>query len=185
MFSETNTKGEAATTSNIRASSASTNSYIQTTFNYSLTRISKLERITFIPPGTTVSMDLYALCENELKDLPTNLFSPKDTTLNVKTAVIMNEGHPEWDSTVWEQKKMPILIAKFTTETSPFLFRSFLSYSTDEKFSTEAYVNNNFYVAQISEMPSSLFSAKAKKEKTPQNDWALPNRFYVLKRIEF
>jgi|GEM_PF-2744500 len=182
---ETKTKGQATTTSKMRSTSLSSSEFLQSTFNYSLTRITKLERVTFIPPGTTVSIAKYFLTDGRI-EIPANRFSSKDTTLLMKTVnvkVPRHYGRNTWmdDSLVFGPTKVTLSFVQFHSETSPFSFRSFVTYSTDEKFSTEAYVNNSFFIDRITQIPISDFEAETERTPAGENKWAAPNSFYIYK----
>ena len=188
VMAETNTTGDATTISKITASTLSTNQYLQSTFNYSYARITKLERITFIPPAATVSVDPYSICENEFRDIPSSQFVTKDTTVFVEGHVLVKISYQlKYDSLVWQPKKVNISSVEFSQRTSPLSFRSFITYSTDENFSTEGYVDNAFYVARITQMSIPIFEARkdGKLTEGKRNMWAKPNRFYVFKRVDF
>lgn len=163
--------------------------YLQTTFTHSLTRVTKRERVTFIPPGTTVSVDRYRICESEFKDIPPNQFSNKEISGPIPTHMSVvrkykNHSYRE-DSLAYLPKTVSISLAEFSQATSPLSFRSFVTYSTDEKFTTEAYVDNLFYVARVTQIPFSIFEAR-KVDPISIDDtrsfWAAPSSFYVYKR---
>jgi hypothetical protein len=182
---ETKTVGQATTTSNMRSISHSSSEFVQSTFNYSLTRITKLERVTFIPPGTTVSIAKYFLFEGQI-DIPQNQFLSKDTTIQMMRTSVEVPRHYQGrtlmvDSVMSGPTKVKYSFAQFRLETSPFSFRSFVTYSTDERFSTEAYVNNSFFIDRITQMPISTFKAKTIETPISENMWANPHSFYVYK----
>jgi hypothetical protein len=139
----------------------------------SITKLTKSERITFIPPGTTIEKTLFRITD-DLVALNGDI--AKDTLLILKQSQWLT-GKYYYDKTT----KVRILIQKFTEETSPLKFRSFITYSLDEKFSVEAYVNSPFYISGIIQIPFWAFDAKRisdPKEGTTQNIWITPNSFY-------
>jgi hypothetical protein len=99
----------------------------------SVTQISKEERVTFIPPGTTVGRTLFKISKDPLviKD-----GIQKDTLLRIRN----------------DRVNIHLLLKDYEKETSPFTFRSFLTYSTNENFTSEAYVNNLFYVSHVTQL---------------------------------
>jgi hypothetical protein len=77
----------------------------------------------------------------------------------------------------------PMLIAVFDASNSPVKFRSFITYSTDEKFMTERYLDSKFYVSRVLELPQSAFRGQpdvASVEQSNHNMWASPNYFYIF-----
>jgi hypothetical protein len=158
----------------------------------SITRIEKPERITFIPPGTTIAVGLFTLYENDNINIPTNQLISKDTTVLVKNQVIQVTRRYkrrifEVDSLVNGPMNIKLFYIDFDSEKSPFSFRSFITYSTDEKFAVEAYVNNSFYLARVTQMPISTFDLNSPMDSLNQNKrniWADPKSFYVLRNIE-
>jgi hypothetical protein len=161
----------------------------------SITRIEKPERITFIPPSTTIAVGLFTLYENNNINIPANRFISKDTTVIARNEVIKvtrtyklrpNRTFQD-DSLVNGPTKVRLSYIDYVLENSPFSFRSFITYSTDEKFIAEAYANNSFYLARIIQMPISTFELKASVDSTFQGDrnmWADSRSFYVFKNIE-
>lgn len=63
--------------------------------------------------------------------------------------------------------KKPVTIAykEFNVENSPLKFRNFLTLSTSEKFETEVYIDNGFYVSRISQMKKNIFSGKEIRQR--------------------
>jgi hypothetical protein len=140
----------------------------------SLTKLTKSERITFLPPGTTIEKTLFRIAD-EFVTLDESIY--KDTLLMLKQNDWLTD-HNYYD----KKTKVRILIDKYTEETSPLKFSSFITYSLDEKFSDEAYVNSPFYVSHIIQIPVSAYDAKRitdPKDVTTQNIWIAPNSFYI------
>ncbi len=94
-------------------------------------------------------------------------FLPPKSFLHSSKYYITSEDFDDWGS-VYEKreearhdnpKKKTTVIAKhFTYENSPVIFRNFLTFSTKEDFSTEFYVDNEFYIEDIQEMDNRHFS---------------------------
>ena len=140
----------------------------------SITKLTKSERITFLPPGTTIEKTLFRIAD-DLVTLNKGIF--KDTLLMLKQSDWLT-GNDYYDKVT----KVRILIDKYTEETSPLKFRSFITYSLDEKFSGEAYIDCPFYISGIIQIPIWAFEAKRitdPKEGMNQNIWITPNSFYV------
>jgi len=191
VYSETETKGDATSSTNIKATNLISSQYLNSTFNYSLTRIAKPERITFVPPGTTVSIALYTIFGKNILDISLNKFLSKDTTvlMEISTQVVRNINNVFVlvDTLEYIPKKVSLPFIEYDPQKSPLSFRSFVTYSTDEKFSTEAYVNSNFYIDRITQMPISIFKAKIKG--IPINDntyniWSTPHSFFIFRSVE-
>jgi hypothetical protein len=161
----------------------------------SITRLQKPERITFIPPGTTIAVGIFTLYENDNINIPANRFISKDTTVIARNQVIKvtrrYKLRPDRtfqdDSLVNGPTKVRLSYINYDLENSPFSFRSFITYSTDEKFAAEAYANNSFYLSRITQMPVSTFELKASIDSTIRDDrimWADSKSFYVFRNVE-
>jgi len=139
----------------------------QQTFSNSVTRIVKPERITFIPPHTTISQAAYNLVPVGYTLPPSYQRSSKDTSYYENSYYI----------------KYEMLIANFTPSNSPIAFRSFITYAMDEKFSSEHYLDSKFYVSRIVELPEAAFNGQLDANPSGQskpNIWASPNSFYIF-----
>ena len=99
----------------------------------------KAERITFIPPTSFYYRSQFYI-------LPISYFKlfPKTNFENVA-----RKDRPK--------KTTKIYKADYTKESSPLIFRNFLTFSTTEDFKTEFYVDNEFYVEEILEMDKTHF----------------------------
>jgi hypothetical protein len=145
----------------------SSTEWSQQTFSNYVTRIDKPERITFIPPHTTISQAAYNLVPVGYTLPPSYQKSSKDTSYYVDNYYI----------------KFKMLIANFTSSNSPIAFRSFITYAMDEKFSVEHYLDSKFYVSRIMELPEAAFNGQlnANSDGTNKpNMWASPNSFYMF-----
>jgi hypothetical protein len=140
----------------------------------SITKVTKSERITFISPETTIEKNLFRIVDNFVT---LNECISNDTLLMLKQKHCLTEKY-YYD----EVTKVGTLTQKYTEETSPLKFRSFITYSLDEKFMSEAYVNIHFYISGIIQIPFWAFDAKRitdPKEGTTQNIWITTYSFYV------
>jgi len=155
-----------------------------TTFWSSVTTITKPERITFIPPGTTISRSLYSMpppaqivfdprrvisFDTTLDGMPTHIF---------KKEVYMGTTY-EFDSVTSGQATAHLSCENFTPDSSPLSFRSFLTYSTTDKFTSEAFIDNAFCVSKVTVLSPGLFKYRT---ETPDghNAWATPRSYYVF-----
>jgi hypothetical protein len=144
----------------------------------SITKLTKSERITFLPPETTIEKTLFRIADNLVT---LNKGISKDTLLILKQKHWLT-GNDNYDKAT----KVRILIQRYTEKTSPLKFSSFITYSLDEKFSSEAYVNSPFYISGIIQIPYWAFSAKRiadPKEGMTQNIWITPNSFYMTSGV--
>ncbi len=91
----------------------------------------KPERITFIPPKSIIYMSPYYLTEKDYLDKS-----------NTKQTVERRADKPK-------RKKTTIYSKEFNENNSPLVFRNFLTISTSESFTSEAYVDNGFFVNRI------------------------------------
>jgi hypothetical protein len=96
------------------------------------------DRISFIPPGTEIRQVKFVA-----KSDPHFRFNPSLKPETGTTRVITQTGR-EVDS--------PVLQYRFEEASSPLLFRNYLTFSTDERFSQEFYVDNEFYVSEVEEL---------------------------------
>jgi len=76
--------------------------------------------------------------------------------------------------------KVHLSFSQFSKENSPLSFRSYITYSTDEKFLSEFYIDNLFYISQITQMPISTFDLKSTRDGN-RNILATPHSFYIIK----
>jgi hypothetical protein len=168
------------------------NFYNRETTWSSIAQISEPERISFIPPGTIISMAMHTIAQKEPANLqPDNSFSI-DTTLLMKQEYTVQLTHPDSTVTLTESvlpQQFRLLSSRFDTLSTPLSFRLFITYSTDEKFSTEAYIDHFFYVSQITQMPMSAFKAVKDKKLAianinQGNFWASPSSFYIFNDVQ-
>ncbi len=126
----------------------------------SISQITKPERITFIPPGTIISMAMHTIAEKKVEDLQPGIASMKDTSLPFPTVFYLDNQSGKWLPDLNNEfvpKKFTLLYSEFNTISTPISFRTFLTYSTNDKFLTEAYIDNFFYVSKITQMPIEAF----------------------------
>jgi hypothetical protein len=96
--------------------------------------VTKDERITFIPPNSKIQKaQFYILPISRLNMSPSTFFYETERNDN-------------------PTKKTIIYIQNYTEENSPIAFRNFLTFSFDESFKTEFYVDNDFYVETAKEV---------------------------------
>ena len=90
----------------------------------------KPERITFIPPKSIIYMSPYYLTENDYND---------KSNSNLSTEVRADQ----------RKKKTTIYTKQFSKLNTPLVFRNFMTISTTENFTKEAYIDNEFFVSEI------------------------------------
>lgn len=90
----------------------------------------KPERITFIPPKSIIYKSPYFLTGSNYPDM--NSFEIK--------------SEPRLDK---PKKKSIIYFKTFSKNSSPIVFRNFITYSLAEDFKDEHYIDNEFYVSEI------------------------------------
>lgn len=125
----------------------------------------KPERVIFIAPHSNVVTAKFSLYPNPGSRLKANAKSGISAVPN-------------------SNKQIPIRHQEFTPNNSPLSFRNFLTMSTTENFLKETYIDNGFYVAQISEMKHADFMGPGKYDKTVgktlyQMPFKGPSCFYV------
>lgn len=107
---------------------------VSSTGGASVSSTFKEERITFIPPSSNYYRSQFYI-------LPINFFK-----LDTKTDFV---EVPRNDK---PKKKTKLYKATFSKENSPLVFRNFLTFSLSEDFTSEFYVDNEFYIEEILEM---------------------------------
>lgn len=124
----------------------------------SSTSISKLERVTFIPPKSKYYRSQFFI-------LPAEHFR-----LDASADYMMANSNYK------KRKQTKIYIVDYSKESSPLVFRNFLAFSLTEDFKEEFYVDNEFYISSVLEMESNHFMQY-------DGDWHFPmrkeNSFYV------
>lgn len=121
------------------------------------------ERYTFIPPHTYVSVPMTYTIMSGVSEITT-------TDKNGKTSIMITQSLKNDKSL--KKTSIPSSTGKgnvkayvktYTKEESPNRFRNFLTYSFDEKFTTEKYIENEFYVSKKTEMTKKNFDGPYKK----------------------
>jgi hypothetical protein len=157
----------------------------RTTTWSSIAQITKPERITFIPPGTIVSMAMHTIAEKKVEEFQPGKAFSMDTSLPFPTVLYLDNQSGKWlpdPNNEFESKKYTLLYSEYDTISTPISFRTFLTYSTNDKFLTESYIDNFFYVSKIIQMPIEAFNAirqGAPVNKSQNNIWATPSSFYT------
>lgn len=128
------------------------------------------ERYTFIPPHTYVSVPMtYVIYNNGIHATTETSGSGKATTTLSQSlrkqpdAKTMKTTIPKWNGTGKGNVKAWVKTYQ-NDNANPNRFRNFLTYSFDEKFTTEKYIENDFYVSKLTEMNMKNFSGKMHKE---------------------
>lgn len=118
----------------------------------------KSEKITFIPPKSYIVSSKFKLTTGQFE------------LLNPMIEEVPNSWKPN------SKKPTKIKRLDFTNqEDSPEKFRNFLTFSTSEKFESEFYVENSFWVSQIFEMKRKQFLGSNRDGGT----YRQANRFYT------
>lgn len=95
----------------------------------------KMERVTFIPPNSNYYRNQFYL-----------LKTGKDYQLdaNCEEQIVPLNAKPK--------KKSSLYLESFDLESTPLHIRNYLAISTQESFETEAFVDNEFFLARVLEM---------------------------------
>ena len=147
---------------------------VQSSNSMSITKVKKDERITFIPPKTVFTkapVRIYALRENPMG-------------LDSDFIEVSRFDKPKKKTKVYQQS--------FDKDSTPLVFRNFLTYSFQEDFEAEVNVDNEFYVSAVLEMNRNNFEDFLYKEGStkwyvkdeygnPIMDYKYyePTRFYI------
>jgi len=122
------------------------------------------ERYTFVPPHTNVSVPM-------TYTIMSGFTTSTSTTASGKTTITVAQGLKYEDKTL-KKVSIPASSGKGTTkayvkeyskDNSPARFRNFLTYSFDEKFVNEKFIQNEFYVSKKTEMTKKNFDGPYKK----------------------
>lgn len=105
----------------------------------SVSTVSKPERVTFIPPRSFFFKSQFYILPVEIHKLELN--TPYE------------QGSPSGNRI----EKTKLYTVKFNKNNSPKRFRNFLTFSTSEKFESEFYVDNEFFIEEILEMDRKKF----------------------------
>lgn len=104
----------------------------------------KDERITFIPPKSNYYRSQFHLITKRF-----------DLDSRAKVSNPNRNGYQSLTSKILSQE--------FMVESTPLVFRNFLTYSFHEDFRTETYIDNVFFVSKVVEMPSYHFGGYLRK----------------------
>ena len=116
------------------------------------------ERITFIPPDCYVSVPVTF-------DILDHLHRKLQLRGMRESKMIAISDNLRWDENAKKepitnpetQKTFRSFALSYTKEQSPYRFRNFITYSADEKFTTEKYFDNEFYVKRFVQMSARRF----------------------------
>ncbi len=111
-----------------------------TTTGISSTSTVKIERITFIPPKSHYFRSQFYIMPISYFKLPKN---SKMSTVQRNDAL---------------KKETNIYSVKFDKENSPLIFRNFLTFSYQENFEKEFYIDNEFFLSEVLEMDKKHFA---------------------------
>lgn len=124
------------------------------------------ERVTFIPPKTYVSVPMTYVIFNNNTQVSTSASGNNNVSVlmtddlrNDKSAVLTKVPSTTGKGSVSVYQKT------YTSETTPARFRNFLTYSSNENFSTEKYIQNEFIISKHTQMSTKNFFGKATKVK--------------------
>ena len=123
----------------------------------------KPERITFIPPKSFIYNSKFRIKPGHSYRM---------------TNAIEEEVSISWKNS--SSKKTKVKRINLSQNTSKDIFRNFLTFSYSEKFDTEFYIDNNFWVSQVLEMSEKQFVGRKRfegqKSSCPYNT---ANGFYI------
>ena len=102
----------------------------------------KPEKITFIPP------------KSSSKKVSFYLISQKNFTLS------KNKKETEVPHSIKPKKKTTVYVDTYTKDNTPALFRNYLAISGTENATSFVFIDNEFYVSEVREMPLDHFRGK-------------------------
>jgi hypothetical protein len=121
--------------------------YVSNSIGVSSSSSSKPEKITFIPPNSNYF-------RTQFKLFPTNELNVKDYNI-IEISALNNKAKTEKAY----QKNL-------SKNESPLVFRNFITMSYNENFTSEFYVDNEFYVSKVIKLNSNQFEAIKRKENS-------------------
>ncbi len=128
------------------------------------------ERITFIPPHTYISVPMTYRIISSLAQISTESTGDNKMTMYITDNLKMDKAATKVKIPKSTGKGTVTAYEKaYTAENSPYQFRNYLTYSSDEKFSTEKHIENAFYVKKHTQMSSKNFFGKKTKVKVKIN----------------
>ncbi len=131
----------------------------------------KQERITFIPPKSYIYKSPYYLLSTKVMNkVRQEVFEEKKVETSYKS---IETGRT---------KKIKIQQKSFDKFSSPLVFRNFLSFSVNENFTNEFYIDNEFWVSSITFMPHKELAGNeelASYEYQMRSTYKKPNAFYI------
>lgn len=142
------------------------------TLGFSQSVSTKDERVTFIPPRSYYTSSKHHLYDTEFfKDWGTDY---------TKTETI-NPDRPK------SKKKLITYSKQFSKNTSPHVFRNFLTFSTKESIENEFHVDNLFYVNKVESIDYRVFvvSQEVKNGYEHFCPFVKGNRFYLDKNPNY
>ncbi|MBK5214790.1 MAG: hypothetical protein JJE55_14150 [Flavobacteriaceae bacterium] len=110
----------------------------------------KEERITFIPPKSKYTRGQFYIIPWSFVVLDKN---------GPYTEVALREG---------SKKTTKVFYKEYNKNTTPRVFRNFLTFSLTENFTEEFYVDNEFYISKILEMDQAQFYRNAERFRRPE-----------------
>ncbi|MBS4027041.1 MAG: hypothetical protein KGZ58_00270 [Ignavibacteriales bacterium] len=115
--------------------------------------VTKEERITFVPPHSSIFNSSFILMPDYEYKLQKNRIRTVDTIETYK--VIVNLGYQRVEET--RERTSRFYEVSFDSNSSFFNFRNYITYSFDEKFSDERRIDNAFYISKVTEMDEEQF----------------------------
>ncbi len=121
------------------------------------------ERYTFVPPHTYVSVPMtYVILNNGLQ-VNTETSASGKTTVKISQSLRTDKSLRTSIPKTVGKGNTKAWVKSYTKETSNNRFRNFLTYSFDEKFTTEKFIENDFYVSKVTEMSTKNFNGPYSK----------------------
>ncbi len=121
------------------------------------------ERYTFIPPHTYVSVPMTYVIMNNGLQVSTETNANGKSTITYSQSLKIDKSLKTSIPKTTGKGNVKAYVKNYTNETSTNRFRNFLTYSFDEKFVTEKFIENDFYVSKVTEMTTKNFNGKFSK----------------------
>lgn len=121
------------------------------------------ERYTFIPPHTYVSVPMTYSITPSFTSYTSTDAKGKSTTVYSQKLKYQGGVKTKIPSSTKPGKNVNAYTKSYTQNESPVRFRNFLTYSFDEKFNQEKFIENEFFVSKKTEMTTKNFNGPYQK----------------------
>ncbi|MGM0582659.1 MAG: hypothetical protein ACQETL_18425 [Bacteroidota bacterium] len=139
-----------------------TNIDVSSSVSNGVSRTSRQERITFIPPKSSITVSKFLIVPEQFFNIE-EYGNVEETKLNGS-----------------DEKMTEIHVSDFNEQESPITFRNFITFSFTETFEEEFYLDDEFYISSIKKMDYKHFKYKEDFfSETFIRPYKSPSKFYL------